>query len=352
MLPFANGIVTEHARFFVPRAKGDGDNKLAACVSHKMSNVSNNLSGNVPDLVHVGIQQLLDQVDAGDVILNASSEQHSETALKCLTEVLRQHRGRVPYTGRKNVLWHHLHNFAGTFMCQEAKLQGERCSRGNCLWEGDGCSASSSQRVHCNVRGTPDAKYTFSMIERSVDEGDFCDGILTGIMLRDPLAAMTSTLQLNLFIKTEIFYTLRRSQRFPLPMSQVGCLPVWDSYHHFDNYATRSLSGDYDAEPRAITERHLELAKRQLDRFDVVLVLEELRKHLGQLSHVAQWNLSRIDSGSKKNSHHSHDLDFTWTSEEQAFLREVNEYDYRLFEYGKQLAQHKSNLAVSIRPPG
>lgn len=39
------------------------------------------------------------------------------------------------------------------------------------------------------------------------------------------------------------------------------CLPPFDTYQHFDNFAVRSLSGDYDVPPGEMTTQHLEKAK-------------------------------------------------------------------------------------------
>ena len=39
------------------------------------------------------------------------------------------------------------------------------------------------------------------------------------------------------------------------------CLPPFDTYQHFDNFAVRTLSGDYDVAPGEVTRQHLEKAK-------------------------------------------------------------------------------------------
>jgi len=305
--------------------------------------------GKYSSSVHVGIEQLLDQVDAGNVVMKMDSEGYPKETSHCLTDMLHERDGGEPFQGRENVMWLHLHNFAGTFMCAEATLQGEQCNRGgpNCNWDGDGCSSMGAARVHCNVRRNTSAPYTFSMAERGLDGADFCDGVLKGVMLRDPIAGLTSTLKNNNFNKGDILEMLQTGQE--RHASHTGCLPEWDTYAHFDNFATRSLSGNaYYSAPRKMTERHLELAKQRLDSFDVVVVLEELRQHLPQLSNILHWDLSRIPAGTKANSHGGGVGD-SWTSEELAFLWEVNKYDYMLFEYGKQLAQNITNIAVSLQ---
>lgn len=44
------------------------------------------------------------------------------------------------------------------------------------------------------------------------------------------------------------------------------CLPPFDTFQHFDNFATRSLSGDYDVPVGEVTRQHLEKAKGEPPR--------------------------------------------------------------------------------------
>ena len=53
------------------------------------------------------------------------------------------------------------------------------------------------------------------------------------------------------------------------------CLPPFDTYQHFDNFAVRTLSGDYDVAPGEVTRQHLEKAKG--DRAPCVFWLEEVK---------------------------------------------------------------------------
>merc|ERR1719356_1182654 len=83
------------------------------------------------------------------------------------------------------IIWTHLHNFGGTFMCQEARKQGLTTGPINCNFNGDGCSSTKEHRVHCKDRG----QYNFSSIERELQDEDLeCTDRLYGIMLRDPIA--------------------------------------------------------------------------------------------------------------------------------------------------------------------
>eukprot|EP00971_Amphidinium_carterae_P030620 602263-Amphidinium_carterae.1 len=52
-------------------------------------------------------------------------------------------------TSRRPVVWVHLHNFAGTYMCQEAGKQQEHIqTASNCNLRPDGCSTVPEKRIH------------------------------------------------------------------------------------------------------------------------------------------------------------------------------------------------------------
>merc|ERR1712137_410978 len=115
-----------------------------------------------------------------------------------------------------------------------------------------------------------------------------------GTMLREPLSALQSVLNHDRFDKVAILETLRGcSEKAPakhfmyqppskLFSSVLPCLPAWDTYQHFDNFATRTLAGAYAQAPCGITRSHLEAAKSQLQRMSVLTILEELSAHLPQ----------------------------------------------------------------------
>eukprot|EP00971_Amphidinium_carterae_P212800 4223413-Amphidinium_carterae.1 len=72
---------------------------------------------------------------------------------------------------------------------------------------GEGCS-QDKRRAHCDKRLSDG--YSFSMVERDVDEEDFCDNMLRGIILRDPIAAAESTLLSNQFKKAPLMFALKQ----------------------------------------------------------------------------------------------------------------------------------------------
>lgn len=248
---------------------------------------------------------------------------------------------------RKPVLWIHLHNFAGTYICKEALQQGEFTPPNGawpgCLMPYDDCSTRNrNARSLCSARAT--SGYSFTAIERDVEAADFCEGALIGSTLRDPISGLTSTLLANSYDKQAIMNILKTGQ--PTSAEHSACLPQWDTYQHFDNFATRSLGGAYMELPLKVTRQHLELAKERLRRLDVLLILEDLPIHVPQLEAFLKWDTAEINTQKKENGHDCTKKETAFTDGELDFLKEVNALDYELYAYGKELA---ANLTLQAR---
>mmetsp|Transcript_15991 Transcript_15991/g.37699 ORF Transcript_15991/g.37699 Transcript_15991/m.37699 type:complete len:366 (-) Transcript_15991:73-1170(-) len=261
-------------------------------------------------------------------------------------EEMSQGSGRSPAFGRKPVLWIHLHNFAGTYMCKEAAKQNEFGAPGqNCLLEWDRCSTQEQEkRVHCDERVSMALTNSFSMIERDVEDLDFCEDVLTGIMLRDPIHAAQSTLRNNKFDKESLMKVLHSKEEGPIPHKR--CLPPWDSYQHFDNFAVRTLGGAYNVPPGGVTKKHYLQAQRRLLNMDVVMILEELTDHMPQLERMLGWNTTLMTPSQPRNSHCGGDMP-SWTVEEKIFLTLLNKWDYRLYALGRRLAARHTRDAMN-----
>lgn len=267
--------------------------------------------------------------DTGDLVDIMESE-------ACIASM---RKSRIPVITTP-ITWLHLHNFGGTFMCQEAHMQGLTTGPVNCnVKEGDICS-SKDHRVYCKARG----QYGFSAIEREVQDEDLeCTDRLYGVMLRDPIAGARSTFTQNRFDgvdKDRIFRALRNGESEVPAHKGHGCLPDWDTYQHFDNFATRVLSSKYHIPAGKMTWHHLEKAKARLRSMSVVMILEDLGDHLPQLETTFGWDLSEVDVGTRENSHPQNTLDNAFSEEEEDFLRNVNHLDYELYAFGVSLAQN------------
>lgn len=268
-------------------------------------------------------------LDTGDLVDIKESEDCIASMSKSRVSVI-----HTPIT------WIHLHNFGGTFMCQEAHKQGLMTGPNNCNVKGDECSSKEDDHVYCKARG----QYGFSAIEREVQDEDLeCTDRLYGVMLRDPIAGARTTFTHNKFDgvdKDRIFRALRNGESEVLAHTGHKCLPKWDTYQHFDNFATRVLSSKYNTPAGKMTRHHLEKAKARLRSMSVVMILEDLGNHLPQLETVFGWDLSEVDVGKKTNFHPQNELDNAFSEEEEDFLRNVNHLDYELYAFGASLAQN------------
>mmetsp|Transcript_9244 Transcript_9244/g.16646 ORF Transcript_9244/g.16646 Transcript_9244/m.16646 type:complete len:355 (+) Transcript_9244:75-1139(+) len=298
--------------------------------------------------MHLGMSALL-----GDIMSGCLSEQEGpreelwKTTSNASVGALLYEDGAETGKSRRPVVWVHLHNFAGTYMCQEASKQHERGQqRTNCLISPDLCSTVHEKRIHCHDRAS--SGNTFSMVERSVDDADFCSELLSGVLFRDPLSGALSTLRANFFNKAELMEVLR-SGGAQQRIGHMPCLPDWDSFQHFDNFATRSLGSGYDAPPRGVTRLHLETAKARVASMDVVMILEQLQEQLVQLEAFFGWNTRTMSPGSPANAHCSQTSP-TWTESERTFLQEVNALDYELLDFAKAVAANRTHAAaVALR---
>lgn len=263
---------------------------------------------------------------------------------------------------RKQVTWLHMHKFGGTFMTKMAGLQGEVFPPGsvNANWMPDFCSTPQGQRILCAERtslGSPSSEISWSAMERELDEGDFCEDAIMGTMLREPLGALQSVLSHDRFDKVAILETLRAcSEKAPAkhfmyqPPSTVipampPCLPAWDTYQHFDNFATRTLAGAYSQAPCTITAFHLEAAKSQLQRMDVLVIMEELTEHLAQLQDIFRWNITLVQPWKKVNKKPEKRSDGAFSLEEMEFLKGLNAMDLELYEFAMSLALNMTGQA-------
>lgn len=268
-------------------------------------------------------------------------------------------RASPPAARRGNIIWVHVHNCAGTYICGIAALQ-EYVSVKNCNWLGDGVSGQGWKKPYAHLARCQEraesTKVTFSMIERGLEAGDLgCDGTLTGIMLRDPFHVARSTVMYNKFQEAErslYFQAIEQKKELGRHGRGHKGLPYWDSYQHFDNFAVRTLSGHYNATPGSLTAQHLEQAKEVLRRIDVVMVVEHMSEHWPQLEAVFHWKPD-ISGHVDRNSHSSAQKKEAISAEHELQFKRLNALDYELLEFGKGLAAERTKAAVSklsLRP--
>eukprot|EP00927_Polykrikos_kofoidii_P040807 TRINITY_DN34815_c0_g1_i1.p1 TRINITY_DN34815_c0_g1~~TRINITY_DN34815_c0_g1_i1.p1 ORF type:complete len:354 (+),score=59.93 TRINITY_DN34815_c0_g1_i1:120-1181(+) len=312
----------------------------SACARHvsQLTTSGGSYIGNSNSIIPVGLDLMYGDHGQDNVDSPATLAAMEQERLWCVGTRLAQLASRAVDENRRNVLWLHMHNYGGTMMCQEAARQGERTPPANCNWE----NCSQQTRLVSCAHKARSARFSFSMLERELQPSDLCQpDVLYGTMLRDPIMAMESTMRDNNFDMSRIVEILTTGNT-NLTESHTGCLPAWDSYEHFDNFATRSLSGAYMLPPRGVTRDHLEAAKQRLRNMDVLLILEELRQHTVQLSVTLGWDLSLMHP-----EKHVQAIGFEhprthFDDDVREFLQSVNALDYELYAFGRRLAAEKS----------
>eukprot|EP00971_Amphidinium_carterae_P291186 5781736-Amphidinium_carterae.1 len=141
-------------------------------------------------------------------------------------------------------------------------------------------------------------------------------------------------------------YALRQQAKAVKYIPHIDCLPPWDTYQHFDNFATRSLGDGYKVGLGQVTRAHLEKAKARLMRMDVVIILEELRQHLPQFQAFFGWHMSDMSPDKPANAHQTKPRLYSFTDSEKSFLRGRNHLDYELLAFGRAVAANRTAAAL------
>jgi len=269
--------------------------------------------------------------------------------------------GQVPdssYRRGRHITWFHLHKFGGTTMCQLAQAQRERTPwpEMNCNLE-EVSERKAKKHVLCEARSTSPC-YSFSAIERFVTAGDTsCSDSVYGVMLRDPLEGARSHLSFHKFTAQDkqalvrnLNSTTSQGDNPSWLQWETNHVPTWDTYQHVDNFATRTLSGRYDAPPRGVLEEDFEAAKVTLRQMDVILILEEFANHAPQLEHFFGWHLRKTALEQHKNSQQG-STNGVFTREEEEFVKDLNHFDYRLYAFARELASQRTEAArLALQP--
>lgn len=109
----------------------------------------------------------------------------------------------------RSALHLHLHNYGGTFQCALARRQGECTNPPWCNFEG--CSEVVKSRLTPCWKRLRATHYTWIFEERGFNDDDIsCTGAqIVYVILRDPLAALESTLNANHFVKSHVLQAMR-----------------------------------------------------------------------------------------------------------------------------------------------
>jgi len=242
--------------------------------------------------------------------------------------------GAHAHEGRP-ILWLHIHKAGGTFMCQMAKLAGERIvqPQGNCNWEEHDMwrnSGHSDGGPSCAERKEyfEQGEYSWGQIERELFDTDQCPSYFKyGVMMREPMALMES--MLNFQKDSEKIYVQSIKDALAGPHIGSDDSQYSEMWKFMDNFQVRLLARAFDVHAGGITTTHVTKAREALENIDFVYRLEDLPSKGAELIGKLGWS-SALGShiGQKVNPS-------TWairfSEEEAAMLKDLNKWDIALY---------------------
>ena len=256
--------------------------------------------------------------------------------LMIMVAVLNIFAGTIPFDARSSTkkrsvkrdkipLLVHIHKSGGTTMCQTAQKNGEAVNRdNNCNMKGDGpwtiTEKSLSRTCEERYQLAKEERYSFVAMERFMleDELDCKDRFTYILIVRDPEQRHESHIDVHRHgvfqekhwgfvgrkkrVKTKKKWSKyhpmagRRAARRRLKKRQVKSalgVSLMDNDISGDNYLTRILIGkkgfDGTLPIGSITDEHGEEAKKKLEQFDIILLLEKFEQHKVQLVSHLGW---------------------------------------------------------------
>lgn len=266
-----------------------------------------------------------------------------------------------PAPKRKPVMYFHIHKSGGTIMCAQAVEKGERVVQSGHYcgsnefhdWAALGdwpwfvevgyffnhtcaeCSHTCADRVA--MFGD---EYTWNSVERQLDSGDLCfDDFVYVTIMRETISRLTSQLNYEPFNRSGFVSCLadavesqNASAYCPQNQIEQPAIIARDlGYVFFDNYVVRMLGGSHTATlpPGGVNASHFAAAVAVLDRFDLVIPLEELnseRAHAA-LDSVLGWHPGE-EERTRETEHVEH-----FTEQELESLRSINKFDIALYNH-------------------
>jgi len=258
---------------------------------------------------------------------------------------------------RKPVVWIHIHKSGGSTVCEAARQNGEHTANfSNCnflsddyLVQGWNLQLVNNMMETAALGGIGDAgllnrvssafkpltceermqkvraqSVTWMQIEREFNKGDFCDGFLYGISLRDPAMLAQSLVNYN-----GIGAGYKKCLEQPAEhCAEKSKGPVWI---YFDNFMVRVLGG-HDVmmlPPGSINATHEKMALDILAKFHVVVRTEDFNKNAALELFRETFGWSAPDALRK---HKNSEVNVvTFSEEELTIYKELNQHDYAIY---------------------
>ena len=258
------------------------------------------------------------------------------------------------------MLWLHLHKSAGSSIRHIAALNGEvPLQPATTNWNLFLKDRERDGVVNCTERlalfELQEAS-TWVSVERPFEESaDACLSSKTkqfqmGVALRNPIETAESTMSYHDINPEELTEKLKRASELKqrprdVELARRGNMDRNSPLAHFDNFMVRSLLGRtvFDEVPiGGVSEAHLKRALKSLEtRFDVVLVLDDLQKHLQQLAALRNWRNFHDDT-----FYNAHSDRKVLSNETQKILKKHSSIDTMLYYAARDLANLKTQQAI------
>lgn len=255
----------------------------------------------------------------------------------------------------KPILFIHVHKSLGTWACRVARLAGATAP------EGGDCNQLTDGPWHhkdftffdnentCNARQklNKDNGFNFEEIERHVDfsGGDICPQDMTSaVIFRTPIARIKSQMMANQQTWDLVQNWLKKKEDLAHAHSFIA------THIPYDNFYIRTfIERGFFLGSGKITREHLEVAKRNLAKIDVVIDANNLLTQITQLEALAG---SEMQQSASKQIHNSNCVDTTkpqcteyaLPADAEKLLKEINALDQEFYEFACKLAKTKTEL--------
>lgn len=250
------------------------------------------------------------------------------------------------------LMWVHIHKAGGTFMCAMAQLAGEKVtepSDGSCnwLWHDQYRDSGEKETVSCEDRiaffRNPSRNFTWSQLEREFASADRCwDDFDYGVMLREPIALLESEVNYHpgcWFLgqpcgggpqdPAKFLRKFEATLAEPPEPPGLDQFPMWK---YFDNIQVRLLAPALDVSAGQLNETHLQAAKDSLEKFKVVVRLEDFPTQGAKVFEKLGWHPYMMSHVGEPVNENVKGHNYRFSEDEAKWLRYVNRYDLELWE--------------------
>ena len=234
----------------------------------------------------------------------------------------------------------HLHKAGGTTLCHNARVVNQlNAPIRNCNAPGDGprtlrdgIDGFANGNLTCEERQAYMNLHCiqFFATERWLDDELCVDRFMYLTVLRDPIKRIESNCRFEK-VKPETALEWLQNSYFPEERVYLGTAAV-------DNFYVRSFAGRevFHRPAGGVTREDLEVAKRRLKRFEVVLILEHMAKGFLQMEKILGWEMP-----TERDSHRSFgsgDVTIRFSEAERRVLQQSNMLDAEFYDFAVALS--------------